>query len=136
LAIPLFLIFATYASDGQDNGGNYITVPKPGRGTRGRRFDQEKPVEAGSGKLVGHCTVLAGGGSLLEGPCVDVLLTLKDGKGTEVLKARTNKNGYFTFAADDNGQYRLATGSQSYEVVTPTDTLHGGQKVDLKLRLK
>jgi hypothetical protein len=124
LAIPLFLIFATYASDGQDNGGNYITVPKPGRGTRG------------SGKLVGHCTVLAGGGSLLEGPCVDVLLTLKDGKGTEVLKARTNKNGYFTFAADDNGQYRLATGSQSYEVVTPTDTLHGGQKVDLKLRLK
>ena len=107
------------------------------RGARPLRMTQEKTAQSlksGPGKLIGHCTLLAGGGNMIEGPCDNILVILNDANGTEVARARLEKNGDFSFEASDSGQYRLAAGSHLYEVVAPTGVLHGGQRVDLKLR--
>lgn len=113
-----------------------------GNGFRLGRFrppPQKAEIQApkpGPGKLVGHCTLLAGGGNLIEGPCDSALLILDDDKGQELVRTRTDKNGEFLFEAPTDGKFRIASGSRFIEVVSPMDLLHSGIHVDLKLKQK
>jgi hypothetical protein len=107
-------------------------------GNRGQRSrvaaTPDKPSEAGPGKLVGHCTLLAGGGNLFESPCNGIMLALKDGGGVELMQTRTDKNGEFTFEASEGVDYHVTAWSRFYAVVSPLGVLHAGQRIDLKIK--
>ena len=136
-----FLIFATFiflaaaASYSQVNDGSG-TGMKMGRGRHGNSNKQSAPAKLSHGKLVGHCTMLVGGGNLIDGPCLNILLILKDANDNELARTRTDGKGEFDFEAAQGGQYKIASGTRLIEVVSPTELLNSGVRVDLKLRQK
>jgi hypothetical protein len=87
-------------------------------------------------KIFGQCMVVAGNGNMLGGPCSSLVLTLDAGKGNAILNARTTPSGSFEFNAPTAESYKLGVASRLYEVLSPTEAVFNGEKVDLQLRQK
>jgi hypothetical protein len=113
---------------------NLAPPGKIGRAMRAANKQSDSSNKPGPGKIVGHCTVLAGSGSLTDGPCVELLLILNDPSGSEVVRTRTDKNGNFVFEAADGGTYTIASCSKFVSVTSPKTSVASGQSVDLKLQ--
>jgi hypothetical protein len=90
------------------------------------------------GTIRGVCAIQAGPGNPFPGPCVSLLIILEDAKGNEVARTRTTPQGEFDFtaAAGSQAEYIFVSGSKFYEVIAPTRTVHGGDRVSLLLRQK
>jgi hypothetical protein len=87
-------------------------------------------------KILGQCTVIAGNGNMIGGPCANLVLTLSGGSDSEVLYTRTSTDGAFEFSVSGDGKYKVGVNSRFYEVVSPVENIQGGQNIILKLRQK
>ena len=108
---------------------------RTGRRGGGKRVNPDKGGRS-AGTISGNCSTVESPMNPLAGACVNTLLALNDEKGAEVSKTRTNIKGDFEFAGEPSKAYHLVSGSQYYEVVSPTAFVHGGDHVTLKLRQK
>lgn len=131
LATALLLGFALNAS------ADDMFMGRVGRPLREQnpklKTDLTKP---GPGKVVGRCTMLASTGGLGDTPCVELILILKDGKGAEVVRTRTDRSGNFAFEATDNTPYTIDVSSKLVQVVAPTEAVMTEKMIELKIRQK
>lgn len=128
------LAFADTESD-MNGSGPPPTMGRSGRGSRGKRLNPDNSGKT-AGNIRGVCSVLQSANNPLPGPCVNTLLILNDSNGNEVVKARTTTQGQFEFVAETGKDYKIASGSRYYDIVSPTAKVHGGDKVDLRLQQK
>lgn len=129
----LFLAIASLASLVHADGDS---TPPTGRRRGGGKRNSIGPSSKNPGAIRGTCSIVESPTNPLPGPCVNVLLILNDPKGNEVVKDRTTPQGGFDFSAEPGKAYNIISGSKFYEVVTPKDVVHGGEKVNLVLRQK
>jgi hypothetical protein len=87
-------------------------------------------------KVFGQCTIIAGNGNMLGGPCTNLVLSLQPGKNKEIQNTRTTATGYFEFNAPLSESYKIGVSSKLYEVVSPSENVQSGESIDLKLRQK
>jgi hypothetical protein len=108
-------------------------------GKRGRGRGQIKMRGSGAkgaNTVRGTCSILESQFNPIPGPCVNTLLVVSDVKGEELARTRTSAKGEFEFTAERATSYRIGSGSQAYEVVSPSDPVQGGSRVVVKLRQK
>jgi hypothetical protein len=104
-----------------------------GKGHGGRHGKSEA---GGDKRIKGHCEILPSPMNPLSGPCVSVLLVLKDAEGKEVGISRTDSQGKFEFLLDEDGSFTLGPSSGRYEVVSPKGPVKIGGGLDIKIREK
>ena len=90
-----------------------------GRHGGGAKVKHEGAHEIGKGIIRGVCEILASPSNPVAGTCVTFVLILKDEKGAEVMKARTDTKGQFDFTIEGNKKYQIVSGSKYYQVVNP-----------------
>lgn len=115
--------------------GDYTSPPRMRTGQRHRNATApDKPPQPSPGRVVGHCTVLKGGGNLVEGPCLNLWLVLKEAGGRELLRAVTDRNGDFAFENEGGDDFAIEPASRAYSVVGPRGEIHPGTRVELNLK--
>lgn len=112
-----------------------------GRGGGGGRRGGGNKTKAGKpsknpGVIRGNCIVIESKSNPFTGPCVNLLLVLKDKDGNEVERTRTTVQGDFEISTEPSKLYQLDSGSRFYAVVPPNTLIHGGDQVSLKLQQK
>lgn len=137
----LFLVFSltlTSLSRADDDNSNPLSSPGMGVGRHGlKHISADSKSEATTkNKISGQCTVIAGGGNLMAGPCANVPLKLDDEAGKNTFYARTSGTGGFEFEVPLDGKYKLGVTSRLYEVVAPRGLVTGSKKIDLQLQQK
>jgi hypothetical protein len=139
-SLILILILATYseASFADDPTASPPPTPKATRhgGKLGGKIPNGEKRAKARHDVTGKCTVLETPLNPISGACVSVPLELKDAKGTSLGITRTNAQGEFDFAIEEEGPYKLAPSSSYYVVVSPLQWVVRGQRVDLKIKGK
>jgi len=108
-------------------GGNPIAIGKAGKNPNTIR---------------GNCTVIdktkpsASARTESSEPCVDIVISLTDEKGSEISRTRTTSKGAFRFVADQTKTYRVSAVSPQYELVSQNPVIHGGDNIDIQLQEK
>ena len=91
------------------------------------------PTATPKEKIVGHCMVVAGGGTLMAQPCGNLLLTLTPTDGGGILYSRTSNAGRFEFDVPSDKKFKIGVNSRFFQVVSPTTELERGQDISLQL---
>jgi hypothetical protein len=132
LASALWLVVAGSALADTNSAADSSVV----KGRHGGRVGK-RPAAAASpepGSIRGTCTVAQSSSNPFPGPCINLLLVLKDAQGNEAFKARTNPQGQFEFLAEQDKPYKISCSSKFYETVSPTDAIHAGERVSVVLK--
>ena len=140
---PLFLVLllATTTVDAQGAADPTATPPLTPMATRhggkvgGKIRNGEKRAK-NRNDVRGKCTMMETPLNPISGPCVSVPLELKDSNGSSLGVARTNAQGEFNFAVEDDGPYTLAPTTDYYVVVSPGGKVERGHPVNLRIKGK
>jgi hypothetical protein len=147
--IGLILVSLSAFADDSPLGTNDTVVPlmppsaespavkTPHAGKHSGKLGGEKKAKASASNLLrGHCTLLESPMNPITGPCISVPLELKDEKGVSQGIARTSAQGEFEFDVEAEGPFTLAPSSSYYQLISPTESIHRGDRVNLKIREK
>ena len=134
---PLFTALPSFAQNADVTRG----FPIDGESHHGKDKPGKEGVKKGSrkgaaAKITGACVIVPSPMNPISGPCVNLVLVLKDPEGKDVLKDRTNSQGQFEFSTEAGKAYTVASGSKFYDVVSPKGQIRSGSSIELKLQQK
>jgi len=95
-----------------------------------------KNAKGNAKTIQGNCETVSSPSNPIAGPCVNLVLILKDSAGNEVVKNRTSPQGRFEFPTEPGKDYTIASGSRYFDVVEGKSTVHSGSKILVHLKQK
>jgi len=134
--LTLLHFFATSAHADSDTALD--TSGTASTGKHGKRGGSKSKSESTnhSNSIIASCAIVPSPSNPVGGPCVSLVIILKDAEGKEVYKNRTTPQGQIDFTAEPGKSYTVTSGSRYYEVIAPKGPVRAGSKIVINLQQK